>query len=562
MTTPTSPAIDTGRWLSLAMLVTLHLALLTGVDSVWSRPLLFAHLGLFLIWQPLWRGEEKLGTGGALTIIGISVVALLWLNWWLLAFWVSGLFSLVGGRVFTFQSGRERLRYLLAMAYLLAVLLFWLTPQLLVLPTAGEASRDLMVMVLPFLMLGMVLVPQSSERLKKTVAVDLVYSILLFMLLILLVLGSLAFMSLGHVEYYEALLRTLFSMALLLFVLGWLWNPLLGFAGFQAVFSRYFLNIGTPFEHWLKQLAKISQQEPSIAIFMQKVAVLFSELDWLSGFSWECEHGHGEQGAVSKHKLEIVEQDLHMTLYTRQSVAPAVLLHIHLLTQLLAYFYHAKKHEQRLREMARLQAVHETGARLTHDLKNMLQSLLALTSIAEQDPAQAQPILQRQLPLLVQRIEMTLGKLKVPKAEAEAVMVPLSAWWSSLQQRQQHRNLQWTTNSELGEQLIPCTLFDCIADNLIDNARNKRLREPDIIVRIGLVERPLQFSVCDDGSAIPPEKASRIMHTVVNSEDGLGVGLFQVASWAKQSGYLLKLKENLAGRVCFEISEQQANDKK
>jgi signal transduction histidine kinase len=547
-----------GRWLSFFMLLTLHLALWAGVESMWSRPLLFAHLGLFLLWQPLWRGEEKLSSRSALIIVGVSALALWWLNWWVLAFWVSGLFSLVGGRVFVFQSVRQRLRYLLAMAYLLAVLLFWVTPQLFMLPTAGEASADLMRYVLPLLLLGMALVPHEDEALKQTVAVDFIYSILLFMLLTLLVLGSLAFMYLGHVAYFEALLRTLFSMALLLFVLGWLWNPRLGFSGFQAIFSRYFLNIGTPFELWLKQLAKTAQNESSPATFLKIATGQLAEMPWLSGLSWESDEGNGKQGISSPHKIDLADQDLRLTLFTRQGIAPAVLMHIHLLSQLLAFFYQSKRREQRLHEMVRLQAVHETGARLTHDLKNMLQSLLALISIAEQRPSQAQPILQAQLPMLVQRIELTLGKLKLPQYEADAAVMPLSGWWASLQQRQQYRNLEWLTEDGLGDQLIPFALFDSVADNFIDNARNKRSREAEIHVQISLRIKPFCLSVCDSGSEIPQAVAQQLLYTVVESEHGLGVGLFQVAKWAEQSGYRLLLKENRRGRVCFELVEARA----
>jgi len=547
--------IVSGRWLSLAMLVTLHFALWAGVKSVWSRPLLFAHLGLFLLWQPLWRGEKKLSTGTALIIVGVSTLALLWLNWWVLTFWVSGLFSLVGGRVFAFHSKWQRLRYLLAMAYLLAAMLFWLTPQLFVLSAVDDASRDLMGTVLPMLLLSMALVPQEDERLKKTVAVDLVYSMLLFMLLTLLVLGSLVFMNLGHVDYFQALLRTLFVMALLLFVLGWLWNPRLGFAGFQAIFSRYFLNIGTPFELWLKQLAQTARQEPGPAAFLKKATSHLLELSWLSGLTWGCDEGQGTQGISSPHQIAVTEQDLRLVLFTRQRLSPTVLMHIHLLTQMLAYFYQSKRRELRLREMARLQAVHETGARLTHDLKNMLQSLLALTSIAEQQPAQTQQILQRQLPALAQRIERALGKLKIPQHEAEASMMPLAAWWSSLQLRQQYRNLDWVSEDSVGERAIPFTLFDSIADNLIENARNKRALEPDIRVQVSLHTQPLRFSVCDSGGEIADSLASQLLQTVVESEDGLGVGLFQSARWAEQLGYRLLLQENVTGRVCFVLVE-------
>jgi len=235
-------------------------------------------------------------------------------------------------------------------------------------------------------------------------------------------------------------------------------------------------------------------------------------------------------------------------------------MHIHLLTQMLAFFYQSKRREQRIREMAHLQAVHETGARLTHDLKNMLQSLFALISIAEQQPKQAQPILKIQLPVLAQRIEQTLIKLKVPKDETEAARMPLSTWWLTLQQRQQYRNLEWLSPENLSDDAlndpqIPFTLFDNIADNLIDNARNKRLREVDIAVQISLSARPLCLTVCDSGSEISELLAKQLLHTVVESDEGFGVGLFQAARWAEQSGYRLQLKENIKGKVCFELVE-------
>lgn len=544
-----------GRWLFVAMLVSLHFALWVGVESIWVSPLLFAHLGLFLIWQPLWRGDGKLSTGSSVIIVGVSAVALWWLNWWVLSFWVSGLFALVGGRVFAFQNLWQRIRYLLVMAYLLAVLLFWLTPHIFMLSTTVEASRTLMELVLPVLLFGMMWLPYEPERLKRSQAVDLIYSLLLFMLLTLLVLGSLAFMTLGKVDYFSALLRTLFFMAVLLFVLSALWNPRMGFSGFKAVFSRSFLNIGTPFELWLKQLAKTAQLEPNPVAFLKKATGYLAEVSWLCGLSWECDGGAGTQGVSSSHQIVMVDHDLRLTLFTRQSVAPTVQMHIHLLSQMLAYFYQSKRREQRLRELVRLQAVHETGARLTHDLKNMLQSLFALISIAEQQPEQAQPILQQQLPVMAQRIELTLGKLKSPKLESDATQIQLGTWWSNLQQRQQYRSLEWQCEEDLNEHEIPVSLFDSIAEDLIDNARTKRMLEQDIKVQVSLGTRPLRLSVCDSGSAIPEEVARQLLQTVVQSEDGMGIGLFQAARWAEQSGYRLLLKENVKGRVCFELTE-------
>ena len=553
------------RWLSFAMLVILHLALWLGMQGIWARPLLLMHLGLFLLWQPLWRGESKLRAGSSALIVAISLVTLLWLNLWVLAFWVSGLFALVGGRAFAFQTRWQRLYYLLVMAYLLAILVLYLAPQLFDLSGLGEVTDNLMNVGLPLLLLTMAFIPVEREQVESSQAVDFIYVLLLFTLLVLLVLGSLAFMTLGHVLYIQALLRTLFIIALTLLVLGGLWNPRMGFSGLQALFSRYLLTLGTPLEVWLKQLAEAAQQEQNPETFLARATEYLIEMPWITGLSWASDRGHGTLGVASMHRIEMSDQELTLTLFSHQAVSPTVLLHVRLLIQLLGHFYQAKRREQHLREITRLQTIYETGARLTHDLKNMLQSLFALTSVAQHQPDKAQPILQRQLPVLTQRIELILAKLKSPHVQEDAAELPLDIWWESLRQRHQHRDIKWVFEagkesgskaSEGLERLIPAPLFDCVADNLIDNACNKQLREPGIVISVTLCAEPFMLSVGDSGSAIPDAAARQLMHTILPSEDGLGVGLYQVGKWAAQSGYQLALAENKAGKVRFALTQE------
>ncbi len=559
----TKKTFPSSRWLLFAMLASLHFALWLEVDSIWSRPLLLTHFGLFLLWQPLWRGEHELRLSGAVFIGGISAVVLLWLNWWLLAFWMGGLFALVGGRVFSFRIRWLRFLYLAVMAYLLAALLLWVVPHLFGLPhlfgpqSVHEAASNMMAVILLLLLAGMIFVPVEKEQLEAGQTVDFFYSLLLFLLLTQLVLGSLSFMTLGHMDYLEALLRTLFVMALMLLALGWLWNPRFGFIGLQPLFSRYLLNIGTPFEGWLRQLAETAQHEQSPENFLAQATADLVTLPWLSGVAWRAEEDSGRLGESSPHSIEIEEQGLRLTLFSRQDIAPSVVLHIHLLTELLGYFYQAKRREQRLREVTRLQAVYETGARLTHDLKNMLQSLLALTSIAQRREEEVFPLLRRQLPVLVQRIEMTLSKLKVPQLENESSLLPLAVWWESLRQRHQYAAIEWVCEGVVTDEKIPATLFDCVADNLIDNAGTKRLQQPDIFIRVTLCMQPFFLSVCDGGNAIPAPLARQLLQTVVTSESGLGVGLYQAARWAGQFGYKLVLRENVAGAVCFELLQNR-----
>ncbi len=553
--------VRSGRWLSFAMLVLLHWAMWLGIDNTWTRPLLLTHLGLLLMWQPLWRSETKLGWGDTTLILVVSLSALFWLNWWLVAFWVSGLFALVGGRVFSFYSRWQRRYYLLVMTYLLALLLLYIAPRLIGLMTFEEVGNNMMGYALPLLLVVMALIPVERDRAESAQAVDFVYVLLLFTLMTMLVLGSLSFMTLGHIGYLDALLRTLFIIAIALFVLGVLWNPHLGFAGLQAAFTRYVLSMGTPLEEWLQRISTAARHEQNPDAFLDRAMSFLVEMPWITGLAWTSEEGRGMLGEMTPNSVELIEEDLGVTLFLRQAYSPTVLVHLRLLIQVMGNFYQAKRREQRLQEMTRQQAIYETGSRLTHDLKNMLQSLFTLTSVAQHDATKAQPILKQQLPVLTERIETLLTKLKAPETNIDEIKMPLKLWWDTLRQRHQHRDIDWEFDSgnTIDALHIPAHMFDCVADNLIENASNKQLREPGIRITVKLSCDPLLFSVTDSGSVIPAKLAQRLIRTMLPSEDGLGVGLYQAARWAQQLGYLLQLSENHAGIVRFELRQADSS---
>src|ERR1041385_5893811 len=75
------------QWWLGAMLLALHAALAWGIEEWWSRAFLLAHLGLFLIWQPVWRGERELKTSHAALIVVVGALLSAWNNWWFLAVW-------------------------------------------------------------------------------------------------------------------------------------------------------------------------------------------------------------------------------------------------------------------------------------------------------------------------------------------------------------------------------------------------------------------------------------------------------------------------------------------
>ena len=88
------------HWLLFAQLGVLHLVLVQDIASPIARTLLVAHIGLFLLWQPLVRAHTPVGWGGlALTAVMVAAAAF-GASVWLLIGWVMLLAAIIGGKVF------------------------------------------------------------------------------------------------------------------------------------------------------------------------------------------------------------------------------------------------------------------------------------------------------------------------------------------------------------------------------------------------------------------------------------------------------------------------------
>ena len=91
---------------------------------------------------------------------------------------------------------------------------------------------------------------------------------------------------------------------------------------------------------------------------------------------------------------------------------------------------------------------------------------------------------------------------------------------------------------------------------MLDNARNKRIREPDlnIVVKLSNCDNRVQLSVIDTGSAIDSHIYPQLFNEVVSSQDGFGIGLYQSYELAKNHGFNLGVSENTDGNVCFTLA--------
>lgn len=549
------------RGLLLALLAALYLVLWLGPDTPVGRTLAIVHLGLFLLWQPFVHTGRRLSGPVLAGLTVVLAVVAVFLKGWMIALWIMMLAGIVGGKVLLFGARSPRLFYLLALGYLVAALFLMAAP--LAVPIMKPPGLILFLghAGLPLVLVAMVLLPQVRESDDGREVVDFVYSLFVFLLLAVLMLGSLAAMLLLDSGYVEALLQTLMATGSMLLLLGLAWNPHSGFAGLGGLFSRYLMSIGLPIEQWLQALTTLALREEDPLLFMEQAcAEIARRLPWVTGGEWSAGAGSGQFGKAGGRRWEFKHGDLILVLHTLHTLSPTLVWHCNLLAQLLAQFYADKKRTQALKQLSYMEAIHETGARLTHDVKNLLQALNALCSAGMEAGAESsqayQSLLRRQLPAISERLAETLSKLNAPQ-ERSAAWTAAADWWQDFEQRMATQ--PWIRlHAEMplaGE--LPAEVFSSVADNLIRNAAEKQLREPSLTVDLELARKDTGYEllVCDDGSAVAESVASGLFNGPVASDSGYGIGLYQAARYARAAGYRLDLVTNRPGRVCFRLAQ-------
>jgi C4-dicarboxylate-specific signal transduction histidine kinase len=122
-------------------------------------------------------------------------------------------------------------------------------------------------------------------------------------------------------------------------------------------------------------------------------------------------------------------------------------------------------------------------------------------------------------------------------------------------QRYGTRDVRFTVNRIDRNFKIPSELFDSVADNLIENALNKKTDGAAIRVEVGFSQiSGGTLTVCDNGAAVARNIAARLFDAPVPSQTGLGIGLYHAAKQAERLGYRLELCDNETGKVCFALS--------
>ncbi len=542
------------------MLLALHGALLAEPGGNFQRIWLMIHFGLFLLWQPFYAAERELEVLSVVLLFAITAAILYFLSGWMIVMWVSLLIGIAGGKVFTVQAARRGRFYLMAFFYLAAILLLWTVPRLL-LPEQPipEAVAFLTARVLPFSLGALAVLPFDSKDDDARQVFDFFYAVFVFQLVVVLVLGSVAIMRYTDGEYFRSVLVTVIGFGAALFILAVLWSPRGGFGGLRTYFSRYLMSVGMPFEVWVRRVAELAESETDTRRFLGEALREVSLLPWIRGARWSSPDGEGEFGSATGFATRFAFHGLELTFYTEISLSPALFLHMRLLAQVVGEFYEGKRREASLRKSAYLQAVHETGARLTHDIKNLLQSLYALTSAAPSagaTDAKHAALLNRQLPQLTKRLQATLDQLRAPEVETSEIASSVRAWWSDVERRHGGTEVRLAGAID-ADVTIPQALFDSFLENCLANARDKRERDGTLDLGATLEAKAghAVLEVWDSGAAVPEATLRSLFRDPVARPrgEGLGIGLYQVARLASHWGYTVQLASNEPGKVVFRL---------
>jgi signal transduction histidine kinase len=491
-------------------------------------------------------------------LVFAATATVLFKNLWFIAFWVAGLFSLIGGRALSSNAKHWRLPKILAASYLLTILLIWVVPKLIDANGDLAAAEFVLNYLLPILPLAILFLSASNKPAAQARNIDFFYTLLIFLLTIIIILGSFAIGVIWQIHYLKLLIIVVFGLAATLVAVSWLWNPSKTFSGLELLMSRYLLSIGMPFEQWIRNIANHAEKELSSDDFLIAAMRELATLNWVSGLIWQHDGITQQIGETSKFVSTYNFQQLQLTLYSRWQFTPAMYLHVQLLTQIIEEFYEAKCREETISKNMYMQTLYETGSRLTHDIKNILQSLGTLSTAVEQNQnagndAKLIELIKTQLPRLSRRLANTLTKLELPSVERKN-QEKVSLWWANFKQINAHYQIEFEAPADLPKTDIDTDVLDSVVDNLLQNALIKAKREQDIRINVSLMPSShFCLEVTDTGSAIPPDIANKLFKSNISSSNGLGVGLYHAAQQAKLAGYELSLTDNEDGEVRFRL---------
>ncbi|MCP4488302.1 MAG: HAMP domain-containing histidine kinase [Gammaproteobacteria bacterium] len=552
------PLLQFQQQIMASALLVYHILIWSDIDTKLQLALTSILYGLFLLWQPLWSKDVRVSQIPAGMLVILLVSAAYFFPNESLVFFGLMLSGLIGSRLLNQTSLRSfDLLSLLIIIIEMAIGLVPSTfPQITLPGQLGEYMQTLVL--IPVLLFFFA--PNPGKKSQGHSQVDLMHGLLAGTLISIVLLGGIVANLLYGVDYIDGLLLAVFIVSTLTLGISWFWNPGVGYSGLGVLWNRYAMTIGGPFETWISTLtALIEERYLTPAEYLTTACEQLVENDWLNGIQWNFESYRTFAGEKTGPRIDYsFSKNTNVELYYKSSPGQALEQHTVLLIRMAYQFYLAKLNQEKVRAQEHFATIHHTGARLTHDIKNILQSIKTSLNILDynSDVQTHYALLKNTLGQVNTRLEQTLNKLKAPTLDSKYRLLRCQQWMTELESSYQaDAHIAISTDIE-NDALIPAELFDSVVGNLINNALRKQ-STTRIDVRLLAAEDIIVLSVCDDGKAIPGNIEADLFQQPVSSGSGMGIGLYQSAIMASAFNFELELSQNQHGRVCFNLFQPQ-----
>ena len=300
---------------------------------------------------------------------------------------------------------------------------------------------------------------------------------------------------------------------------------------------------GDPTVGWLDTLAQQAQFATDPIEFIERVGEQLITIPWVAGGCWEVGELHGEFGEFAHHSLEFRSGFCALIAFSARKPTPQEAWQFHVLAGKVAEYL---------------------------DIKLAALDAQMIAFGPEPDQGELPHAQQAVHPLVTgpnrlarltgpQRLSEITGPHRLAGASgAQRIIdwVSPEQWWSNLQHSHMNSRIMFAPLPQgSGKELIPRDLFDEAADNLINNALQKRKRQGELKIAVALLIGPqIRLQVSDDGSSIEPNLVQDLFRGPVQSERGHGMDLFQLHRLAARDGFDLTLAVNQPGAVMFALT--------
>ena len=421
-----------------------------------------------------------------------------------------------------------------------------------------ELSRDLLTtMMLVAAIVGVMMV--LIERADFDYSFDPIIAIFFTLLAVIFLLTSSLFSF--YLPHSAAIGVTSALMLSCLIIIHLLLAPLSNHQLFDNI-VRLALEPNVGFEEWIMHITKIHDSHESPQRFIDEAMALLKAKTGCLGLSWHLTSRDGaeQRGSLGQpeaaHEVIISHAAVSVTFMTKRRIHILDWFNYTFLVRVIAVHYHSKQQSALRFAEARERSVYEVGAKITHDIKNILHALMSLFNLLKKDDGLQ--IAREQLPVLSERLDEALNKLSQPKltdAVAAKKYISVHQWWREAKARYHHEAVVFSSSMQNMDLFLWQELFDRALDNFLANALQKQKADERVCIDVALSgnEEKLSLIVRDTGGVIPDAIATLLFISPITDAraGGMGIGLFQLNKQARSGGYSVALLCNEPANVSF-----------